>query len=248
MSFNLRRTAGCLLVGITGCMILFTLWIIYDWLTEDAGRTTIVVETYYAIDVSMIPNALDDPGFLKPLPSDIQRIPTKPDATPVRLSADDFYAAARRISEDWDNLYLNGVTFRTPCEFASLGPQRAAFRLIEKRGVLSDTLEVHVTVDALNAGANLWAMEIVEPKFPWRRPRGSIDWAGIKVQMSEALEIAEAEGGRAFREAIGNDCRIAGFLQEPVWAIEYLKVEESTASLTFEIDILTGEVRMQNSK
>ena len=248
MPVSLRRTVGCLLVGITGCMILFTLWFIYDWLTEDAGRTTSVADTYYTMDVSMIPDALDDPGLLKLLPPDTQRSPTKLDATPVRLSADDFYAVARRISEDWDNLYLNFVSFGLPCKYAPFGPQWATFGFIEKRGILSDTLEVNVNIDVLNAGAHLWAVEIVEPKFPWRRPRGSIDWAGIKVQMPEALEIAEAQGGQAFREAVGNDCRIVGFLQRPVWAIHYLKAEESTASLTFEIDVFTGEVKMQRPK
>lgn len=231
---------GLILCGL-GCWVSVQYWL-YEEEIEGSGK--VLGEQVYSIEPHTIPAAIDAPDFLKLIAVDkdpklgLLPIPTREDAAPHTVTSDDFYRIAHRVSQTWGELPLTLVSFSTPCEYASYGPQEMWFEFNRLGGVSTYTLEVNVGVDVLNSWVYTSAYRYRE-HFRYIPKRNIFDWPAIKVQADQALRIAEENGGRAFRES--HDCGdVAGFLEPSEWGINYLVSHKPV--LTFHIDWRTGEI------
>jgi hypothetical protein len=75
----------------------------------------------------------------------------------------------------------------------------------------------------------------------WRR-FSSIEFAEVRVELQEALEIADHYGGREYRESLDNQCDVQIWLRPSEWEIGYRNHETSRwESWTIMIDVETGE-------
>lgn len=74
----------------------------------------------------------------------------------------------------------------------------------------------------------------------------SLDLKGLKVTAAEALQIAEAQGGKTFRGTVNNQCDISVSLGDS-WHISYTP-NGSGSSFQISIDLYSGEYRITSGK
>jgi hypothetical protein len=88
--------------------------------------------------------------------------------------------------------------------------------------------------------------------FPRPFPIGWTDWhslpdlKGLKVTADEALQIAEAQGGKTFRGTVNNECSVFVSLGDR-WYVTY-SPDGSGSSFQVSIDLYSGEYRITSDK
>lgn len=91
----------------------------------------------------------------------------------------------------------------------------------------------------------------VDMSFPRPFPIGwsswpSLDLKGLKVTSDEALQIAEAQGGKTFRGTVNNECGISASLRDS-WYIRYGR-SGSGSSFQISIDLYSGKYQIISDK
>jgi hypothetical protein len=78
----------------------------------------------------------------------------------------------------------------------------------------------------------------------WNRPP-SIEFTEVRVELPQALEIADRHGGREYRESLNDQCDVEIWLDSSEWEIRYRNLETSRWEFwTIVIDVETGEARL----
>jgi len=92
----------------------------------------------------------------------------------------------------------------------------------------------------------------VDMSFPRPFPIGWTDWhslpdlKSLKVTADEALQIADANGGKVFRQTVNNECSIFVSLGDS-WYVTY-SPNGSGISFRVSIDLYSGEYRITSDK
>jgi hypothetical protein len=83
----------------------------------------------------------------------------------------------------------------------------------------------------------------IEDRGPGVRKHRAMDLSGVVVGLYEAVTIAEAHGGQALREQLGNMCDINVVLSDYEWYIDYLdRATSSLPALTVKVNAKSGRV------
>lgn len=169
---------------------------------------------------------------------------------PVNWSQEDYLAVANSIHEfawseglsDWK---LNSVLFYLQCKEVPYGSQSVYltyFRLIEL-----DTEEyrlVHnIVVQPQEKIVGAWAEKYSQLTATWEEYKVS----EFNITSDEALQIAESNSGKLFRESIKNDCSVSISLNRTYrndrdWVVGY--VGRDNTKIEFIIDTNTGEYQI----
>jgi len=137
--------------------------------------------------------------------------------------------------EDWN---IRHILFSMNCEDINSGPQFAYFILYRVDNVreTESRFERQIYIDPSN-GSVKWSEVEYYPNLVHQRP---IELAQYKVSISNALQIAERNGGEKARTGVDNNCivRTQLFNSNNQWRVSYLQVLDL---FVVDVDALTGE-------
>jgi hypothetical protein len=172
---------------------------------------------------------------------------------PVEWSQEDYYRIAQALHEFvWNdsisNWKINQVLYRMDCENTHNGPQMAHFRLFRIALVRDEeTRIVHeISIRPLEN-----SVEWVESEFfPIVEQWESFEWKQFKTTASDAIQIAEENGGYEARYSVDNQCVI--FISAPRtqdndnWRVSYSADRDIEDIFIINIDTFTGEYKIIN--
>jgi|GEM_PF-2448053 len=171
----------------------------------------------------------------------------------VHWSEDDFFLVAKTVHEQsWgeslgdQNLYR--MLFRTDCVNAERGifseAEIDSFKVIQTEGEEETRIEHWINI--MPSIDLVYTVEVAyQPNVNYKEP---IALSQYQVNASEALQIAENNGGSAIRAEVGNDCEISVLTpgsDDRGWRILYQN-KAARYYLLFEIavDPQTGEYKV----
>lgn len=179
-----------------------------------------------------------------------------PDATPqtnlppVHWSQANYFQIAQAFNEmKWkeslDSWKFNDIFFRLDCDFVSLGPQFASFKIFKTIHTREeDSRLVHyIHIDPQQDRVSWGKTEYYPQVDNW----SYLDLTKIKIPVEGALNIAENNGGQQARLAVNNNCNIfismvAG-LRDNDWQVWY-SGNGSDKLFIIEIDEQSGEYQI----
>jgi hypothetical protein len=195
-------------------------------------------ETYYLINPDTI---LDDIANGKVNIFRQQTVTPQPplsqDLSTVQWTQKDYLSIAETLHkfvwnesiEDWNLRY---VYFAMNCEDVSKGPQFAHFILykIVENNQQKTRFEHRIYIDPSNNSV-IWFEDEYRPSLVTQHP---IELSKHAVSITEALKIADENGGQAARTEATNQCKVSGELinSSDNWRVTYTKTLD-----LFEIDI-----------
>jgi hypothetical protein len=161
-------------------------------------------------------------------------------------SYEEWYQKARELLSDrgWEssgNLTLVGgqVLCSSP---SSLNSLHFAFSSVEFATAIPHLKVASVGLDYSTATASV----LIEDRGPGLREHRAMDLSEVNVRLYEAITIAEAHGGQALREQLGNACDIVFVLSDYEWYIDYLdKATSSLPALTVKVNARSGRVNAE---
>jgi hypothetical protein len=183
-------------------------------------------------------------GFDTRAPEAFYRHTPIPGRQPVIWSEADFARIVQASigflgKEPMNDSRLFTVWFRTPCQYADIGPQLMVFGFFQI--IRSPDLES-------NRYLRRWAeVDIEVGRLTWREQvlsevqseEESLDRSASYIPAEIALRVAEGAGGADFRASLGNACEVSGFLTAGIasgeWQVGY--VPDGLPSATFEVQI-----------
>lgn len=87
----------------------------------------------------------------------------------------------------------------------------------------------------------------IEDRGPVLRKQRAMDLSRVTVGLYEAVAIAEAHGGRALREQMGNECHIGFLLSDYEWSISYYdRAASDLPALTVHVNAKSGRVDIEH--
>src|SRR6266508_4981118 len=195
-------------------------------------------ETYYLINSDTI---LDDITSGKTNIFSQQTVTPQPPLSQslrtVQWTQKDYLSIAETLHEsvwnapiaDWNLRY---VLFAMNCEDLSKGPQSAYFILykVVEKNQQKTRFEHKIYVDPSNNSVS-WSEDEYRPSLVTQHP---IELSKHAVSITEALQIAEENGGQTARTEEANQCKVSGELinSSDNWRVSYTKTLD-----VFEIDI-----------
>jgi hypothetical protein len=136
-----------------------------------------------------------------------------------------------------------GIGFTTPCQTASIGPQRMEFDFWSE-GMAAPTgkstyLNRRATVDA-RRGRVVWhETELSEASGPRQLVNSG------KVAAEVALRAAEAGGGQVLRNQLADDCSISGTISSTSqWRVTYWVGDTQQIAAVIEVDATSGDLHV----
>jgi len=98
--------------------------------------------------------------------------------------------------------------------------------------VFVDTSERKMSLSFQDQGMSL---ELLDRKLDLRR---------MAVDLEKALEIAEENGGQAYRQNVGDQCDVYAFLNQYIWEVAYRELSEYRDVFRVNIDARTGKYKI----
>ncbi|MFL7791835.1 MAG: hypothetical protein AB8I69_06820 [Anaerolineae bacterium] len=214
---------------------------------EYPGETSLYYkEEYYAIDAQTLLPALEQGDTNLFALQAATPEPTQRDLPPVQWSQADYYRVAQAFhefvwQESMDGWELSKMSFRTNCADLSYGPQRAIFTVfrITRSRKQDSRLEHTIYIEPRQNLVRGSETEI----YPSQRRIASLDLVEMRISAKEALDIAESNGGKEARSAVGDDCVID--IDQDIgikyrgWLVRYSG--KGSALFWINIDTQTGE-------
>lgn len=201
-------------------------------------------ETYYLIDpytiLSDIAQGKTDifkPQLTTPQPALSQSL------SKVKWTQEDYLSVVEALhkfvwNDSIDDWQIRHILFYVNCDDVSSGPQSAYFILykVVEEGRQSSRFEHEISIDPSNNSAS-WSDVEYSPNLVAQSP---IELSKYKVSISDALQIAEANGGSNIRLGVENECFVSAQLSNlsNSWQVSYVKVLDL---YTIDIDPLTGK-------
>jgi hypothetical protein len=174
-----------------------------------------------------------------------------PPSKPITWGQDDFYKVTQAFfqvtwKENLADWRLEKMSFTLPCDEIDNGPQAALFSFFKKLKV--NSRDERVVRDLfINPERN--SFSLLETEYqPIFEKWPAIDLSKVKIKIEDALEIAENNQGKEFRQQVDNQCFITAKVDASGkynhgWFISYLKIsDELDKELWLNIDIQTGNV------
>lgn len=168
---------------------------------------------------------------------------------PVNWLQEDYLAIANSIHEfawneelsDWK---INSMLFYLQCAEVPYGSQSVYltyFKLI-KSDVEEYRLVHNIVIQPQEKRIGVWAEKYSQLTSTWEEYKV----LEFKINSGEALQIAENNGGKLFRESINNDCSVSISLNRTYrndrdWVVGYV---HNNSSFEFIIDTNTGEYQV----
>jgi hypothetical protein len=161
-------------------------------------------------------------------------------------SYEEWYQMARQLLSDrgWESsrnlTLLNGqVLCSSP---SSLNSLHFEFTSLEFATAIPHLFVASVGLDYSTATASVQ----IEDRGPGLRKHRAMDLSEVTVGLYEAVTIAEAHGGQALREQLGNACDIIFVLSDYEWYIDYLdKATSNLPALTVKVNARSGRVNAE---
>jgi hypothetical protein len=206
-------------------------------------------ETYYLINPDTILDAITngktdifDLQTVTPQPALSQSLST------VQWTQKDYLSIVEALHkyvwhesiEDWNIRY---ILFHLNCEDVSKGPQSAYFILykVVEYNQQKTRFEHQIYVDPSNNSVG-WSEVEYRPSLVTQHP---IELSNHKISITDALQIAEKNGGQAVRTEAANNCTVNGeFINSSDnWRISYVKTLDLFA---IDVNAFTGNYKIVN--
>ena len=165
---------------------------------------------------------------------------------PVSWSQEDYLVIANSIhvfswNEELSDWGVNSILFYLQCDETHYGSQSVYltyFKLI-KSDVEEYRLVHNVVIQPQEKRVGAWAEKYSQLTSAWKEYKLS----EFKITSDEALQIAENNGGKSFRENINNDCSVSISVNrtnhnDGDWVVAY------SSNFEFIIDTNTGEYQL----
>lgn len=178
-------------------------------------------------------------------------VETSVQSKPVQWSQSDYFRVAQALhefvwSESLNEWNLDGMAFGMDCKDADYGPQYADLRYYKIDHTRERESRIVHDIHIVPMEHSVWWTEI--EYYPKLANWGNLDQKQIKVSVNDALQIAEANGGREARLAVNNKCKFVAII--PIW--EYngwnLTYTGNTQLFNINIDPVTGKYDVTDSK
>ena len=166
------------------------------------------------------------------------------------LPAKEAYAIARAAADEWQpNAFLIRLeTGDFSGDETQTGPGAIYYDFVATKsiGPLRLYAKLMLTIDAYR-GTVVRALEFFWTPMSKGQAFEHVQMDAVTVDSTEALQIAEAAGGRAYRERerlVVAEMSLMPTLEgeEPVWSVVYFKYGEQGWRLAVYIDATTGEI------
>jgi hypothetical protein len=205
----------------------------------------LVLNQYYKIEPDSIFESLDQAEKdVFALTDEPIWLPTPPPSKPVNWNQADYFRIAEALheyvwGETLENWNLYYMSFSLDCNEFNDGFQRVQFKYFtnvktsDRESRIVHNIELDPRNKIVNVGETVYYPKLIN----WK----TIDLTNVKISASEALQIAEQNGGYNKRLAAGNDCAISATISRD--AIEYdgWIVLYSPSVFSDTIDPATGE-------
>jgi hypothetical protein len=212
-----------------------------------------LIDQYYSVDPITLLASLkrSDLSGLVPVQDEPEPLPEGQQIL-VTWSQADYLSIANILREGLIgyssyNWQLNSMDFRLSCTQVTNGFQNGRFTFFSV--VKEQDQETRITsfIDIDPRGKFIHLVE--EKYYPKLVDWKVIDVAGLKISADQALQIAEMNGGKDNREAVGNACYISlvlspGPARNNGWIIRYTRSDEIASFFSIVIDPYTGEFRV----
>jgi hypothetical protein len=146
--------------------------------------------------------------------------------------------------ESSDNWQIWNMIIDWDCQYMSIGPQEAwiTYFKIEKVDENNARFESRMIVQPRRIAISIDKYE----HYPFYRDIDGIDIDELTISISEAVEIAEKNGGKKVRESVENECSVSVFIRsDPMsyngWEIHY-DMEDYSNNFSIYINPNTGDV------
>ena len=144
--------------------------------------------------------------------------------------------------EAWN---IRHISFSMKCEDILNGPQFGYFIFykVAKTREEESLFEHQIYIDPSNNSVS-WSEVEYYPNLARQR---AIELSQYKLSISDALQIAEKNGGEEIRMEIDNDCkvRVQLFNTNNDWRVSYVQVLDL---FVIDVDALTGEYKIVNTE
>jgi hypothetical protein len=144
--------------------------------------------------------------------------------------------------EDWN---LRHLLFSMKCEDILNGPQFGYFIFYKVASIREEEslFEHQIYIDPSNNSVSWSEVEY----YPNLARQSAIELLQNKLTVTDALQIAESNGGEETRMGVDNNCKVRGelFNSHDNWRVSYVKVLDL---FVIEIDALTGEYKIVNTE
>jgi len=141
---------------------------------------------------------------------------------------------------DW---HIRHILFYVKCEDIGMGPQLASFILykVVEDNQHTSRLEHQISIDPANNSVS-WSETEYRPNLVVQNP---VELSKYKVSITDALQIAEENGGNKIRLEVDNECFLRAQLINSAnyWQVSYVKVLDL---YILNIDALTGKFHVIN--
>jgi hypothetical protein len=215
---------------------------------------TTIREEEYSFDAASLPEVISngESNIFKLLTA--TPAVTPPDSSPIQWTQADYFAVAQAIHKfawkdslkDWN---LREMAFTLRCSEIKLGPQGARFEFFRNERFEGEDArsrkDLYITPRENR-------IKLYETKYqPVYEKWSSIDLSNVKVQVENALLLAEQNGGILFRQEVGDNCSIFASLNADGrytgWFITYTGLDDQQGkSLWLSIDIRTEKTKKVN--
>ena len=173
-----------------------------------------------------------------------------PASEPVHWSQSDFYRIAQALheyvwNESVEEWYLPDMEFGMDCQGAFDGPQYGRFVFYKFVHIREQESRIEHDIYILHQENTVRVFET--EYYPRLETWQNIDWAKVKISVTDALQIAERNGGYEARSNENNECKISLALapgsKYEGWQVMYTG-NNRTRLFDIHINTLTGEYKI----
>jgi hypothetical protein len=209
---------------------------------------------YYSFDPESIFQSLSqsDESIFRQIGSITNPVDTIPSTSDVTWSQEEFSDVMQSFHKFlWkepagNNWTMVSVEFRTGCNDVNNSLQFGSYHLYRVDSSSGRTTrQTRRIVIKPSEGTVWWSESELYPVIEQWIP---VDLENLKISATDAVSIAEANGGEATRVDVGNECVkiISGYHDE--WRVAYYSLTSNNTILEFFINNNTGEYREENPK